>query len=61
MAKPARGADSATGADEATAAALAAAERDSAYRAAAGLAVDDIIDPRQLRNVVLRALALLPA
>ena len=60
-AMPARGADSATGADEATAAALAAAERDSAYRAAAGLAVDDIIDPRQLRNVVLRALALLPA
>jgi acetyl-CoA carboxylase carboxyltransferase component len=59
-AMPARGADAATGADEATAAALATAERESAYRSAAGLSVDDIIDPRQLRNVVLRALAVLP-
>jgi methylmalonyl-CoA decarboxylase subunit alpha len=60
-AMPARGADAATGADESTAAALATAERESAYRSAAGLSVDDIIDPRQLRNVVLRALALAAA
>jgi acetyl-CoA carboxylase carboxyltransferase component len=59
-AMPARGADAATGADEVTARALATAERESAYRSAAGLSVDDIIDPRELRNVVLRALASLP-
>jgi methylmalonyl-CoA decarboxylase subunit alpha len=58
-AMPARGADAATGADTAMAADLSKAEQESSYRSAAGLSVDDIIDPRQLRNVVLRALAMM--
>jgi acetyl-CoA carboxylase carboxyltransferase component len=56
-AMPARGADAALGADAATAEALAAAERESAYRSAAGLSVDDVIDPRELRNVLVAALS----
>jgi acetyl-CoA carboxylase carboxyltransferase component len=51
------GAANATGADEAERAALLDAELASSYRSASGLAYDDLIDPRELRNVVLAALA----
>ena len=57
-AMPARGADDATGADDAGRAALRAAELASGYRSAAGLSVDDLIDPRETRDVLLRGLAL---
>ncbi|MGI9603993.1 MAG: acyl-CoA carboxylase subunit beta [Acidimicrobiales bacterium] len=50
----ARGSSRAVGADDDEAAAIHAAERDAAYRSAAGLGFDELIDPRELRNVVLR-------
>jgi acetyl-CoA carboxylase carboxyltransferase component len=51
------GAANATGADDEQRAALAEAELASSYRSASGLAYDDLIDPRELRNVVLAGLA----
>ena len=51
------GASNAVGADEATSAELRAAENESSYRSANGLSFDDLIDPRELRNTVLAALA----
>lgn len=57
-AMPARGADDATGADEEGRVALRTAELASGYRSAAGLSVDDLIDPRETRNMLLRGLAL---
>lgn len=60
-AMPARGADDATGADEAGRAALREAELASGYRSAAGLSVDDIIDPRETRNALLEGLAMAAA
>jgi acetyl-CoA carboxylase carboxyltransferase component len=45
-------------ADPERAAALRQAELDAAYRSAAHLGFDEIIDPRETRNAVLRALAL---
>ena len=60
-AMPARGADDATGADEETAAALREAELASGYRSAAGLSIDDIIDPAETRNALLAGLAMAAA
>lgn len=57
-AMPARGADEATGADDNTAAALREAELASGYRSAAGLSIDDIIDPADTRNAILAGLAM---
>ncbi|MDQ1521054.1 MAG: hypothetical protein QOI55_2127, partial [Actinomycetota bacterium] len=45
-------------ADAEHAAALLDAELDAAYRSARHLGFDEIIDPRETRNVLLRALAL---
>ena len=53
----AAGAGNAVGADEATRAELRRAENESSYRSANGLSFDDLIDPRELRNRVLAALA----
>ena len=52
----ASGAGNAVGADEATQAELHQAENESSYRSANGLSFDDLIDPRDLRNVVIEAL-----
>lgn len=57
-AMPARGADDATKAGEREAASLVEAELASGYRSARGLSVDDIIDPRELRNSLLAGLRL---
>jgi acetyl-CoA carboxylase carboxyltransferase component len=54
-AMPSRGADAATGADEARRAVLREAELASGYRSAGSLSIDDVIDPRQLRNALLDA------
>jgi len=63
-AMPTRGADDATGADDERRAAMLQAELESGYRSAAGASLDDLIDPGELRNVVLaglrRAAARLP-
>ncbi len=56
-AMPARGADDATGADDAGRVALREAELASGYRSAAGLSVDDLIDPSETRSLLLRGLA----
>ena len=53
----AAGAGNALRADEATRSDLRAAENESSYRSANGLSFDDLIDPRDLRNAVLSALA----
>ncbi|MEO0492292.1 MAG: carboxyl transferase domain-containing protein [Actinomycetota bacterium] len=53
----ATGAGNAVGADDATRAELQQAENESSYRSANGLSFDDLIDPRDLRNVVLASLA----
>ena len=53
----ASGAGNAVGADEATQAELHQAENESSYRSANGLSFDDLIDPRDLRNVVIESLA----
>ncbi len=55
-AMPARGADDATGANETEREALLAAELASGYRSAAGLSVDDVIDPVDARNALLAGL-----
>jgi methylmalonyl-CoA decarboxylase subunit alpha len=55
-AMPARGADDAVGADAEARADLVAAELASGYRSAAGMSIDDIIDPRDLRTMVMRGL-----
>jgi len=52
----ASGASNAVGADEATRAELHQAENESSYRSANGLSFDDLIDPRDLRNVVIESL-----
>src|SRR6056297_1184963 len=57
-AMPARGADDATGADEDGRAALRRAELASGYRSATGLSIDDLIDPRDTRDLLLRGLAM---
>ncbi len=54
----ARGAANAVGADGDTATNLGRAESESAYRSASKLSYDEIIDPAELRNVVLAALTL---
>ena len=50
-------AGNAVGADDQTRADLQQAENESSYRSANGLSFDDLIDPRDLRNKVLAALA----
>jgi methylmalonyl-CoA decarboxylase subunit alpha len=55
-AMPARGADDAVGADAEARADLVAAELASGYRSAAGMSIDDIVDPRDLRTMVMRGL-----
>lgn len=55
---PARGADAALHATDTDAAAMVHAELMSGYRAAHGLSIDDLIDPRETRNVLLDALRL---
>ena len=57
MYKRQSGAGNAVGADEATQAELHQAENESSYRSANGLSFDDLIDPRDLRNVVIEGLA----
>ncbi len=54
----AQSSSSAIGADADEAAALRAAELDAGYRSASHLGFDELIDPRELRNVVLAHLAL---
>jgi acetyl-CoA carboxylase carboxyltransferase component len=54
----ARASSRAMKADEEEAAQLRAAEEDASYRSAAGLGFDELIDPRETRNVLLGALAL---
>jgi acetyl-CoA carboxylase carboxyltransferase component len=56
-AMPASGSSKATRADEDTAALLRQAELESSYKSARGLGYDDLIDPRDLRNVLLEGLA----
>ena len=53
----AAGAGNAVSADDETRAGLLQAENESSYRSAGGLSFDDLIDPRELRNCVLAALA----
>ena len=53
---PARGSSKATGADDDTSMLLAQAELESSYKSAQGLTFDDLIDPRELRNVLLEGL-----
>ena len=55
-AMPARGSSKATGADEDTTMLLAQAELESSYKSAQSLTFDDLIDPRELRNVLLEGL-----
>ena len=55
-AMPAAGSSKATRADEDTTLLLREAELDSSYRSAQGLGFDDLLDPRELRNVLLEAL-----
>lgn len=56
-AMPARGSSKATHADVDTAALLAQAELESSFRSAEALSFDDLIDPRDLRNLLLEGLA----
>jgi acetyl-CoA carboxylase carboxyltransferase component len=60
-AMPARPGAAAANLAEGTRARLEAAETDAAGRVAASLGFDDVIDPRELRNAVLRALDLASA
>ncbi len=55
-AMPAAGSSKATRADEDTTVLLRQAELESSYRSAQGLGFDDLIDPRELRNVLLAGL-----
>lgn len=54
----AQGAGNAVGADEETRAGLRQAELESSYRSASGLGFDELIDPRDLRSVVIDGLEL---
>ncbi|NNE73289.1 MAG: acetyl-CoA carboxylase carboxyltransferase subunit, partial [Acidimicrobiales bacterium] len=54
----ARGSSRAVGATDDEAAAISAAEQDAAYRSASSLGFDELIDPAELRNALLRALRL---
>jgi acetyl-CoA carboxylase carboxyltransferase component len=56
-AMPASGSSKATRADEDTTALLRQAELESSYRSAQGLGYDDLLDPRDLRNVLLDGIA----
>jgi len=56
-AMPAAGGGAASTADAATQAQLEGREADGPWRAADGMAYDDLIDPRELRNALLAALA----
>jgi acetyl-CoA carboxylase carboxyltransferase component len=58
---PAGGGGSASKADAETQAALDAQEAAGPWRIASSLGFDDVIDPRGLRNALLRALALTAA
>ena len=60
-AMPARGGGSAAKVSEETQAQLEAAEGDASYRVASNLGFDDVIDPRELRNAVLRGFDLASA
>ena len=53
---PASGSSKATHADADTTELLRQAELESSYRSASGLGFDDLLDPRDLRNVLLDAL-----
>jgi acetyl-CoA carboxylase carboxyltransferase component len=55
-AMPASGSSKATRADDDTTELLRQAELESSYRSASGLGFDDLLDPRDLRNVLLDAL-----
>jgi acetyl-CoA carboxylase carboxyltransferase component len=57
-AMPARGGGAASKADDARQAMLDAAELGGPYRVAASMGFDEIIDPRELRNALIRALGL---
>ncbi len=57
-AMPARGGGEAAGLSDPARAELEAAEAGGPYRAADSMAFDDVIDPRDLRNALLRGLAL---
>jgi hypothetical protein len=52
-AMPARGSSKATHASDDTTSLLAQAELESSYKSAQGLTFDDLIDPRELRNLLL--------
>jgi acetyl-CoA carboxylase carboxyltransferase component len=54
----AKGSSAAVGADEDRAAQIREAELEASYRSAQGLGFDELIDPRELRNVLLRSLRL---
>jgi acetyl-CoA carboxylase carboxyltransferase component len=60
-AMPSRGADDATKADDDRRAALLAAELASGYRSAAGMSVDDLVDPAELRSRLLTGLRMAAA
>ena len=51
-----QGAGNALGADDTTRAELHRAELESSYRSASGLSFDELIEPTELRNVILTAL-----
>ena len=55
-AMPARGSSQATHADADTTKLLAQAELESSFRSAQSLSFDDLIDPRELRNVLVEGL-----
>jgi hypothetical protein len=55
-AMPASGSSKATRADEDTTALLRQAELESSYKSARGLGYDDLVDPRDLRDVLLDGL-----
>jgi acetyl-CoA carboxylase carboxyltransferase component len=60
-AMPASGSSKAMRTDEEVTASLRQAELESSYRSAAGYGFDDLIDPRDLRNVLLDGLELVVA
>ena len=55
-AMPARGSSKATHASDDTTTLLAQAELESSYKSAQGLTFDDLIDPRELRNLLIEGL-----
>jgi acetyl-CoA carboxylase carboxyltransferase component len=60
-AMPASGSSKATHADEDTTVLLRQAELESSYKSARGLGYDDLIDPRDLRDVLLAGLEIVVA